>query len=55
LWAAGEQGIRCKAVTPFLLDYFRVHTGGASLRVNLELVRANARLAARIAAALSKP
>jgi pseudouridine-5'-phosphate glycosidase len=52
LWAAGEQGIRGKAITPFLLDYFRVHTGGASLQVNLSLVRANARLATRIAAAL---
>jgi pseudouridylate synthase len=55
LVAAGEQGIQGKAITPFLLDYFRVQTGGASLQVNLELVRANARLATRIAAALSTP
>src|SRR5438445_1086323 len=27
--AVREQGIRGKAITPFLLDYFRVHTGGA--------------------------
>jgi pseudouridylate synthase len=47
-----RQGIRGKAITPFLLDYFRVHTGGASLHVNLNLVRANARLATQIAAAL---
>jgi pseudouridine-5'-phosphate glycosidase len=47
-----QLGIRGKAITPFLLDYFRVHTGGASLEVNLNLVRANARLATQIAAAL---
>jgi pseudouridine-5'-phosphate glycosidase len=47
-----EQGIRGKAITPFLLDYFRVHTGGASVTVNLNLVRNNARLAAQIASAL---
>jgi pseudouridine-5'-phosphate glycosidase len=52
LWAAGEQHIHGKAITPFLLDYFRTHTGGASLQVNLSLVRANARLATQIAAAL---
>ena len=52
LAAAREQGVRGKGVTPFLLDYFRVHTTGASLRVNLNLVRANARLATQIAAAL---
>ena len=52
LAAVREQGIRGKAITPFLLDYFRVHTGGASLQVNLSLLRANARLATQIAAAL---
>lgn len=52
LIALQQQGIRGKAITPFLLDYFRVHTGGASLQVNLNLVRANARLATQIAAAL---
>jgi pseudouridylate synthase len=49
-----RRGIRGKAITPFLLDYFRVQTGGASLEVNLELVRANARLATEIAAALER-
>jgi pseudouridylate synthase len=49
---AQRQGMRGKGVTPFLLDYFRSHTGGASLQVNLQLVRNNARLAARIACAL---
>jgi pseudouridine-5'-phosphate glycosidase len=47
-----QQGIRGKAVTPFLLDFFRAQTGGASLQANLTLVRNNARLAAQIAAAL---
>jgi pseudouridine-5'-phosphate glycosidase len=52
LSALREQGIRGKAITPFLLDFFRTRTGGVSVEVNLKLVRANARLAARIAAAL---
>jgi pseudouridine-5'-phosphate glycosidase len=52
LRTAREQNVHGKAVTPFLLDYFRVETAGASLRANLQLVRANARLAARIACAL---
>ena len=50
--ALAEQGVRGKAITPFLLDFFREHTGGASVTVNLNLVRANTRLAAQIAAAL---
>lgn len=54
LRALHEQGmpIRGKAITPFLLDYFGAQTGGASVQVNLKLVRANVRLAAQIAAAL---
>jgi pseudouridylate synthase len=52
LIALQRQGVRGKAITPFLLDYFRIHTGGASLQVNMNLVRANARLATQIAAAL---
>jgi pseudouridylate synthase len=47
-----RQGVRGKAITPFLLDYFRVKTGGASVQVNVNLVRSNVRLATRIAAAL---
>jgi pseudouridine-5'-phosphate glycosidase len=53
LAAVRDQGIRGKAVSPFLLDFFRVHTDGASVQVNLNLLRANARLATQIAAALS--
>jgi pseudouridylate synthase len=52
LAAVREQGVRGKAITPFLLDYFAKQTGGASVDVNLKLVRANARLATQIAAAL---
>jgi pseudouridine-5'-phosphate glycosidase len=52
LAAVREQGISGKAITPFLLDFFRAHTSGASVEVNLNLVRANAHLAAQIAAAL---
>jgi pseudouridine-5'-phosphate glycosidase len=52
LVALRAQGIRGKAITPFLLDFFRARTGGASVEVNLKLVRANARLATQIAAAL---
>ena len=51
LSALRERGIRGKAITPFLLDFFRTRTGGVSVAVNLKLVRANARLAAQIAAA----
>lgn len=51
---ASRRGIRGKAVTPFLLAHFHEATGGASLRVNLEIVRRNARLAAEVAAALAR-
>jgi pseudouridine-5'-phosphate glycosidase len=47
-----QRDIRGKAITPFLLDFFRTQTEGASLEANLKLVRANARLATHIAAAL---
>jgi pseudouridine-5'-phosphate glycosidase len=52
LAAVRERSIMGKAITPFLLEFFRTETGGASLRVNLNLVRANTRLATHIAAAL---
>ncbi len=53
LAAAETEGIRGRDVTPFLLGRFHEHTGGASLEVNVRLVLANARLAARIAVAAS--
>ena len=48
-----HRGIRGKSVTPFLLDRFQRETKGESLRINKQIVRNNARLAARIAAALA--
>ena len=51
LTASEAAGITGKAVTPFLLEYFHSHTDGESLRVNIEIIRANAALAAQIAVA----
>jgi pseudouridylate synthase len=53
LAAAAAEGVAAKAVTPWLLARIVAATGGASLKANVALVRANARLAARIAAALA--
>jgi pseudouridine-5'-phosphate glycosidase len=53
LAAAAAAGVRGKDTTPFLLDHFHRSTAGASLSVNVLLVRRNAALAARIAAAAS--
>lgn len=53
-WAEDEakrQGIRGKAVTPFLLAKFAERTDGRTLAVNRALVVANARLAAQVALA----
>lgn len=50
---AAAQGVTGKAVTPFLLARVLAATGGRSLAANVALVRHNARLAARIAAALA--
>jgi pseudouridine-5'-phosphate glycosidase len=44
--------VRGKDVTPFLLERFREETVGESLEVNKQIIRNNARLAARIAVAL---
>ncbi|MBI5916107.1 MAG: pseudouridine-5'-phosphate glycosidase [Bacteroidetes bacterium] len=46
-------GIRGKETTPFLLSKIKELTGGESLRANIELVLNNARLAAKIAVAMS--
>ena len=50
--AAETENISGKAVTPFLLEYFHSHTGGESLRVNIDIIKSNAALAAQIAATL---
>jgi pseudouridylate synthase len=53
LQEAQQQGVEGAAVTPFLLTRVSELTGGASLVANIELVLANARLAAKVAAALA--
>lgn len=47
-----RKGIEGKGVTPFLLEALNRLSGGASLTANIALVRNNAKVAARIAAAL---
>ncbi len=51
---ADRQGVRGKAITPFLLARIEQLTGGRSLAANIELVRNNARLAGAVAAALKQ-
>lgn len=53
LKTAERQGVRGAALTPFLLGQLSVATGGRSLAANLSLLRANARIAAQIALALT--
>ncbi len=48
---AKEKGITGKQVTPFLLDRVKLLTAGKSLQTNIALVKHNAEVAARIAAA----
>jgi pseudouridine-5'-phosphate glycosidase len=50
---AAAQGIRGRAVTPFLLDRMRALTAGESVRTNSALLQHNARVAARLAVALT--
>ena len=45
-------GIHGKQTTPYLLDKIQKLTGGDSLKANIQLVYNNARLGAKIAAAL---
>ena len=49
LAAADAQGVRGKAVSPFLLDEIQRVTGGVSVGVNLDIARGNVDLAAKIA------
>lgn len=51
---ARRAGIGGRDVTPALLKQILTTTAGASLRANIALVRNNARLAARIALALTR-
>ena len=51
---ASLQGVRGAAVTPFLLAEVQRRTDGASVKVNLALLEANAMLAGEIAVALAQ-
>lgn len=51
---AKKEGVSGKAVTPFLLEYFHTTSKGESLRVNIEIIKSNASLAADIAVAAAK-
>jgi pseudouridylate synthase len=53
LQAASAEGVRGKAVTPFLLARVSALTAGESQRANLALLENNARVAAEIAVALN--
>ncbi len=52
LKAAEANHITGKAVTPFLLEYFHTQSKGESLRVNIEIIKANSHLAALLAISL---
>lgn len=51
---AAEQGVRGRAVTPFLLERMRALTEGRSVFSNLALLAHNARVAGRLAMALAR-
>lgn len=51
---ADKQGIKGKAVTPFLLKFIADHTKGESLEANIALIKNNAKVAAAIAVELVK-
>ena len=53
LKSAEEKHITGKAVTPFLLEYFHTQSKGESLRVNIDIIKANSLLASQIAVALN--
>ena len=52
--AAEKKGIKGKRLTPYLLNKIKELTGGKSLKANIELVKNNARVAAKIAHELVK-
>ncbi len=54
LVAAADEGVRGKAVSPFLLDRIQQVTGGASVEVNLDIARGNIDLAAKISKSWSE-
>ena len=54
LAAAAAQGVRGKAVSPFLLEEIQRVTGGVSVGVNLDIARGNIDLAAKISRSWSE-
>jgi pseudouridine-5'-phosphate glycosidase len=54
LTEAGEQGVSGPALSPFVLAFLHERSGGETLRVNRELVLANAQLAAEVAVAYAR-
>jgi pseudouridylate synthase len=54
LEAAEEEGVSGQALTPFVLSFLHERSGGETLRVNRELVLANAHLAAEVAVAFAR-
>jgi len=52
--AAEKEGIKGKRLTPYLLNRIKELTGGKSLQANIELVKNNARVAAKITHELVK-
>jgi pseudouridine-5'-phosphate glycosidase len=52
--AAEKEGVKGKKLTPYLLNKIKELTGGKSLKVNIALVKSNARVAAKIACELVK-
>ena len=48
-----REGVRGRAVTPFLLARLSTLTGGESVRTNVALLRHNARMAGRLARELA--
>jgi len=52
--AAEKEGIKGKKLTPYLLNKIKELSGGKSLQANIELVKDNARVAAKIAYELVK-
>jgi pseudouridine-5'-phosphate glycosidase len=53
LGEADAQGVKGKAVTPFLLARIKELTGGRSLATNIALVKHNALVGAKLAVALA--
>jgi pseudouridylate synthase len=54
LATAEDEGVSGPALTPYILAFLHERSGGATLRVNRELVLANAGLAAKVAVSYAK-